>query len=436
MKPKQTIDPNVAGEEFKKLLAEDRIALKDIRAAKATRKQQLKAALTVVWEALGKGITVNGYNTREDWAKKFAGYSRRQCEYIVYGRPSREGGNANRGSQVPVLKRGSQFEVDGVVYRIPTEKELGYEQGFIARVYQPSGKKFVKGEWANLDFKGCIIVEEKSAKPVPITHLKHSPRKTVCMTRFPNRKFKGLVFAAKGEEITCPDCIAIRDRVVVKGTLQEARERILAKKAAKQPTTHKMNGDRRTFCGKTPGDTLAKDAPMADEPTCRNCQVGELNHEARLYREMTPQQKRARTLADRKIEHTGQPNVTHRLGLTTAGGGQDTRMQSYALCGRKLSGSSWTTKERHITLGLNEPLTCEKCIELEKQKAQVTVVINDSPTEPEYDKEAYAKAENHSQKVCIKGSPENLAWHAEREHQRQYPYVDPNEGDEFEGERD
>ena len=53
-----------------------------------------------MWKALGKGATVNGYNSREDWAKKFAGYSRRQCEYIGVRSPAhRTGENANHGAQ-------------------------------------------------------------------------------------------------------------------------------------------------------------------------------------------------------------------------------------------------------------------------------------------------------------------------------------------------
>ena len=40
--------------------------------------------------------------------------------------------------------------------------------------------------------------------------------------------------------------------------------------------THKMQpGGRRTWCGKTPGETLAADARMADNPTCHGCRNGE-----------------------------------------------------------------------------------------------------------------------------------------------------------------
>jgi hypothetical protein len=56
----------------------------------------------------------------------------------------------------------------------------------------------------------------------------------------------------------------------------------MATVAKQQPiTTHKMNGDR-TFCGKTQDDTLRADAPMSDEPTCKQCQVGEDQAKRRL----------------------------------------------------------------------------------------------------------------------------------------------------------
>jgi hypothetical protein len=35
---------------------------------------------------------------------------------------------------------------------------------------------------------------------------------------------------------------------------------------------------KRTWCGKTPGQTVAAYSIVTDEPTCRNCQSGELRH--------------------------------------------------------------------------------------------------------------------------------------------------------------
>jgi hypothetical protein len=89
MKPKQQIDHNAAGDEAKRLLAEDGTAnavLKDLRTAKATRKEQLKAALTVVWSALEAGTAVNGFSTKEEWCKEFAKVTIRTAQHIIFGR--------------------------------------------------------------------------------------------------------------------------------------------------------------------------------------------------------------------------------------------------------------------------------------------------------------------------------------------------------------
>ena len=63
-------------------------------------------------------------------------------------------------------------------------------------------------------------------------------------------------------------------------------------------------------------------------------------------------------------------------------------MRDYALCGARFSGSSWqtTTKQRHVSVPRDQTTTCPKCLKLIAEQqvsepAQVTVVINDSPTE-------------------------------------------------------
>jgi hypothetical protein len=124
MKPKQQIDPaqetlakldrvkaavakipkpqinaaDAAGNKALRLLTEDGTAnasLKNLRSAKAARKEQLKQALTIVWEALESGATVNGYTTKDEWATKFAGVTDRTIQHILYGRAERK---ANTGS--------------------------------------------------------------------------------------------------------------------------------------------------------------------------------------------------------------------------------------------------------------------------------------------------------------------------------------------------
>jgi hypothetical protein len=286
MKPKQTIDPNIAGMEFKRLLADDdraNVSLKNIRSAKSARKTQLKAALTVVWEALGKGATVNGYNSREDWAKKFAGYSRRQCEYIVYGRPDRTGENANHGAQ-------------------------GFKMSQLDFYYYNRRK------------------EEKSVSMM-------------------------VDFEVAGS----------RDSGVVKLSVQVPGENVRENYDA---AVKKMTA-------------LLKQVRLWNEESAKYMKEGLEEYFADVKVKPAPASK---------VKKVKVKTVTHRWGGVTAGGGQNSRMRDYALCGARFSGSSWTTKQRHVSVDKDETPTCPKCLKLIAEQqvsepAQVTVVINDSPTE-------------------------------------------------------
>lgn len=70
---------------------------------------------------------------------------------------------------------------------------------------------------------------------------------------------------------------------------------------AKPHKTHKLRSDGRTWCGKTLGDTLAKDARMSDDPTCRQCHVG-MEHDAAL-----------------KLVHANRPGALGKWGETFCG---------------------------------------------------------------------------------------------------------------------
>jgi len=229
---------NKVGKEASQLLSEMKVAkfkVKVTREQNTARLEKLRPLLQQVWDALEAGEEVNGWRTKKDWCANYAETSQRNIQYIL------KGGNTNRpdAKRFVTLKRGSMFTVDGVVYRIPDEEELGYGSSHIATIYQPRGKKFVKGEWANLTFTGCIIVEDKTANPEPAA--KPTPKKKK-VKRYSTNVHPGF--------ITMP---------------------------GKPHRTHKMNGTR-TWCGKTLGDTLAADAKMSDKPTCRNCQNGEQRH--------------------------------------------------------------------------------------------------------------------------------------------------------------
>lgn len=249
MKPKQQIDPNAAGDEVKRLLAEDgtaNVAIKDLRSAKAARKEALKSALTIVWEALGNNQTVNGYSTREEWAKNFAGCSRRHCEHIVYGRkPS----DANKRSHTVTLKDGGTIKIGGKLFRIESA---------------PTEDSIQRTKMGN--YRVSMLIE-------PIEKEKPTPKK------------KELRYSTKvpsGDFITMP---------------------------AKPHKTHKMSADgRRTWCGKRLGDTLAADAKMSDAPTCRNCQTGEQRHLVSIEN-MKKQAERMGYVYDEKTK-TSYPKVT------------------------------------------------------------------------------------------------------------------------------
>lgn len=85
MNPKPTIDIDAAGIEAHRLFAEDRTAdaeLKDLRSQKIARKEQLKKALTVVWEALEKKQTVSDTDTKP---QRQAAVTRKRLRLLVEG---------------------------------------------------------------------------------------------------------------------------------------------------------------------------------------------------------------------------------------------------------------------------------------------------------------------------------------------------------------
>jgi hypothetical protein len=110
MKPKPTIDPNAAGDEVLRLLGEDvtaKAALKDMRSAKAARKEQLKQALAIVWDAFERGETVNGCATRKQWCREFAKVTPRHAEHILYGRKkqTKKANSSSPKADHPLLSR-------------------------------------------------------------------------------------------------------------------------------------------------------------------------------------------------------------------------------------------------------------------------------------------------------------------------------------------
>ena len=275
MKAKQQTDPNAAGNEVLRLLKEDGSAnaeLKDIRSAKATRKEQLKAALTVVWQAFEAKQTVNGCSTRKEWCQNFAKVTPRHCEHIIYGRKPSE---ANKRS-LTLIKPGDIVLMD-----------------------RGDGEGRQKFKIIDGGIHGVWLKKVEEEKPAPA---KTPKKKKVEM--YSTNVHPGFM--------TMP---------------------------GKPHKTHKMNG-KRTFCGKTPGDTLAKDARMSDEPTCRGCRTGE---------------KKAQQEAKQKSAPAAQSRV---LSFHVSEDGYR------GVCGKLLKGYAGKSIQGNRVASSASPVNCPECIEL------------------------------------------------------------------------
>jgi hypothetical protein len=268
MKPQPTIDPNAAGDEVKRLLAEDgsaSAALKDLRSAKAARKEALKSALEIVWAAFDKKQTVNGFATRKEWAKEFAKVTPRHCEHIIYGRTERK---ANHGSVA--LKPGTVVIIGGKKFTVTAAPESANDMTKI------------KGE--SDKFRVSLLV-------TPVAELSKKLRKfepcPECGLHASIVDGKYGKHVGNNKQYPCP----ASDTVVTPVEPSKKKEKRYSQKVhpgfmtmpGKPHRTHKMSNDgKRTWCGKTPGLTLATDARMVDEPTCKGCRLGEYTDKARV----------------------------------------------------------------------------------------------------------------------------------------------------------
>jgi hypothetical protein len=361
-------------------------------------KEKIAPMLRKVWSALEAKEEVNGVKSKGAWAKKF-GITLRYCQYIVKdgSRKRTEKKDANRvrggflGRIAEAKKKVGDIQrawdapyKDGEVRNVKLS-ELDQISPILESVYREFEKLIAPNGYEVMRTgNGSWVVQGKDEQPV-ITHIKYSPRKTQCITRFINRKFKGLVFAKDGEEVTCPDCIAIRDKVVIKGTLQEAREKALAKNRLPAQLNKKERLAYTTL--KATFDKLAKD-------------FGDGEISAVIWRSAVTIHENTniqRTIFRKRSGHFMNFMKQVRERMEAEIRDHETRM--------------------------SEP-------------TQVAIVINDPPVT--YDTEAYAKAETWSQKRCIIGSPENLAWSADlkarRELQEQIGEVGNLDGDDEEDE--
>lgn len=211
-------------------------ALKALTAAKAAKKtktakanelidernEAVRPLLREVHDLIMGGTPIDDCSTWKAWAKH-AGWSKRALDYILNGRKP-QGGNSSSRKLLRELLDVINCAPDIHVIRVAAAMIMDEIK------YTPKTTVEVDGKQYETDADRTIDPRQFT-KFVETVHIRYSPRKALCQTRFINRKIKGAVYAKPGEEeVTCADCIAVRDKTLGEGTLAEARERALAKK--------------------------------------------------------------------------------------------------------------------------------------------------------------------------------------------------------------
>jgi hypothetical protein len=267
----------------------------------------IQTYLQPVWAALKKKQTVNGCKGTKEWAEEFLGKTTRYCQMILKDgsrkRTPEQKAAENANRRVRIIKLGETVRFEGI------DGTFKISEGDGAITFEKSRKY-------NDAVRLAVTKVDDDEKPTPKKKTKRYS------TKVPS-----------GDFITMPRA---------------------------PHKTHKMQPDgKRTWCGKTLGDTLAVDAKMDDAPTCKQCQNGEFMDKARNEMSEPTQSQIVR--------------IAHIVGGVTAGGGQNSRMRSYGLCGRNFTPRSdqGTTIPKsgriHEAVLPGEKPTCPECLALQAQ---------------------------------------------------------------------
>jgi hypothetical protein len=281
MKPKRAIDPNAAGDEVKRLLAEDgtaSAALKDLRWAKAARKEALKKALIIVWQAFEKKQTVNGFATRKEWCTGFAKVTPRHCEHILYGRePEKPKANSRSRQGVVDLKEGMLVRWHGNdTYRVVSigvgkDDEVTSLELFTEAYEEPLPKK-----------KKKETASKKSTKVVHAIHVRPSDHEvTGTFCGLDEDKVQTVGFDADGNSVldgvTCKRCLRKSHHVEYGfGKSQPTNGKRVANKDRRKghlPYSPDYGKTYTTYCGKPLGDLrlMGTESENTKMPKCAKC---------------------------------------------------------------------------------------------------------------------------------------------------------------------
>jgi hypothetical protein len=231
--------------------------------------ERLRKHLTTVWTALENGETVNGYDTKEKWAKHFfnptARHPERWIQKIIANKPKTKANSVRPEDRAFLKMLTDAREKAGDIQRAwdapfkPGEVKDGNEHGKqIDEILEPVYQEFLRlltpegyglSHITKQGTRGGWMLAAKEEEPAHERYIRKRVEATK-LTEAGKKKASRLIHQADANKL---------------GRQHAAK---LNRK------THQLQPNGRTWCGKTLGDTLKKDAPLSDEPTCKQCQWG------------------------------------------------------------------------------------------------------------------------------------------------------------------
>lgn len=224
--------------EFLDAIAKSKKVIKANRDHLPSKEAKLRPLLKQVWDALDKGVAVNGFDTKTAWAAHNK-VSARYCQYIVNGRKARTGEHRNRA--VP-LKVGLLASIDGTKFEFtegmvaavkgmieepkkPVEEPKKEEEPTALPTYEELFDKETKGEKMTRAERSALAdhrrkrqigaAEKKERKTHAVAPDKHGHnRRTWCSKWLEGEhKIQNIVLAPEGEEPSCGLCLSAIDSV-------------------------------------------------------------------------------------------------------------------------------------------------------------------------------------------------------------------------------
>lgn len=360
-------------------------AAKKAKAAKATelieeRNEIVRPLLKQVHDHIAGGGAVNGHTTWAGWAK-YAGWSKRALNYILNGRKPQGGNSSSRST---AIKDGVLVNVGGEVYRIEGE----------IRTRATKGDRLVFSFTAIEASRAQKLAQpepKKSAKPV-------DPKKEL-VKRYRLAKRAAKFFNGMMKEYH------VMDRHGSAARFEQLRDLYDNNDGHGGENIYPWTPPTQGYClPKTYKEFQTQyDAAIAefDAVMKEGMAAGVLTLGTREHAVVgKPVPDVVSETESKHFTHDAKEivTITHAYGGASAGGGQFTRMYSFALCGRRFTPNSEThgmtipaSGRIHKSVLRGETPSCPKCLELLKQKlsepAKALAATVESATIPQHMKD-------------------------------------------------